>query len=342
MIQKVSTGLVVACLAASFIGGCKKEPAPAGGPAPAAAPGKAAGGKNAEYVFALIAKSNLNPVFQAARVGAEDAAKEVGEKLGVKIKMIWQTPNEDDAKLQSDYLEQMVLQGVDGIAISCVTADIATPAIDKAVSRGVPVMCFDSDAPKSKRFCFHGTDDFEAGRLIMRETAAVLGSGKHVVGIPGANQNAANIQNRIRGAQEEAKGHPNITLKGPYYFKETPQDGAAKIEEAQTANPDIDGWAMISAVAMFTDALMKWEPGKVKIVAMDALEAQLPYLKKGVVQKLWAQQTYKWGYRSIELLADKVILGKDPEKVLDYSPLLPVEAKDADAFAENWKKWLRK
>jgi ribose transport system substrate-binding protein len=234
-----------------------------------------------------------------------------------------------------------VLQGVDGIAISCVTADIATRSIDKAVAQGIPVMCFDSDAPHSKRFCFYGTDDYEAGRLIMRETAAALGAGKHVVGIPGANQNAANIQNRIRGAQDEAKNYPDIALKGPFYFRETPQDGAAKIEEAQTANPDIDGWAMVSAVCLFTDALMKWEPGKIKIVAMDALPAELPYLRKGVVQKLWAQQTYQWGYRSIEILADKALLGKDPPKALEFSPLLPVTRDNVEEFAENWKKWLR-
>lgn len=257
--------------------------------------------KKKEYVFALIAKNQSNPVFQAARTGAEDTAEELGKKLGVKIKVIWQTPNEEDARLQADYIEQLVLQGVDGIGISCSIADVATPAIDKAVEQGVPVMCFDSDAPKSKRFCYHGTDDFASGQTIMSELAKVLGPGKHIVAIPGGNQNAANIQNRIRGAQEEAKKYPDISIKGVYYSKETPQDAAAKIEEVQTANPDIDGWAMIGSWSLFTDALMKWEPGKVKIVAMDALPAELPYAKKNVVSKLFAQQTYGWGCRSIEL-----------------------------------------
>ena len=142
------------------------------------------------------------------------------------------------------------------------------------------------------------------------ELAAVLGPGKHVVAVPGGNQNAANIQNRVHGALEEAKKYPDITIKGVFYSKETPQDAAAKIEEVQTANPDIDGWAMIGSWSLFTDALMKWEPGKVKIVAMDALPAELPYLQKGVVSKLYAQQTYQWGCRSMELLVDKVILGK--------------------------------
>ena len=37
--------------------------------------------------------------------------------------MQWQTPNEDDAQKQVEFLEQMVVQGVDGISISCVIAD---------------------------------------------------------------------------------------------------------------------------------------------------------------------------------------------------------------------------
>ncbi len=323
--------LSVGVLLAGFSVGCKK-----GGPAASDSPVK-----QKDYVFALIAKCQGNPVFQAARIGAEDAARDLSQKLGVAVKVQWQTPNEEDAQKQVEFLEQMVLQGVDGVSLSCEIADTLTPAINKAVEQGVAVMCFDSDAPSSRRFAFYGTDDFEAGRLIMRELAKELGPGKHVVGIPGGNQNAANIQNRIKGALEEAKKYPDITIKGPFYSKETPQDAAAKMEEVQTANPDIDGWAMIGSWALFTDALLKWEPGKVKMVAMDALPAELPYLRKGVVARLYAQQTYQWGYRSIEILADKVILKKDPVQAVEYSPLPLVDKTNVDQVEENWKKWLR-
>lgn len=298
-------------------------------------------GTKSEYAFALVAKSQSNPVFQAARIGAEDAAAELSKKLGVKITVLWRTPNEDDAQKQVEYIEQLVLQGVDGISVSCSEAETLMPAINRAVDQGVAVMCFDSDAPASKRFCYHGTDDIECGHIIMRELAAVLGPGKHIVAIPGGNQNARNLQNRIKGALDEATNYPNITIRGVYYSKEVPQDAAAKIEEVQTANPDIDGWAMIGSWSLFTDALLKWEPGKVKIVAMDALPAELPYLTKGVVQKLYAQQTYRWGVRSVELLADKVILGKNPANVMDYSELPPVTKDDVQQYEQNWKKWLR-
>ena len=56
-------------------------------------------------------------------IGAEDAARDLSQKLGVAIKVEWQTPNEDDAQKQVEFLEQMVLRGVDGVSISCVVAD---------------------------------------------------------------------------------------------------------------------------------------------------------------------------------------------------------------------------
>ena len=48
------------------------------------------------YTFGIIAKSNNNPVFQAAKTGAEDEAKTLSEKQGVTIKIDWCTPNEED------------------------------------------------------------------------------------------------------------------------------------------------------------------------------------------------------------------------------------------------------
>jgi ribose transport system substrate-binding protein len=325
---------MVAAILTLLLPGCGKPEAPS-----AASDQRNLQSKKADYVFALIAKSQANPVFESARVGAEDAAKAIGAKLGVKINVLWRTPNEQDAQKQVQYIDQLVLQGVDGLSVSCSDASVLTPAINRAVDNGVAVMCFDSDAPKSKRFCYYGTDDKACGHTIMRELANVLGPGRHVVAIPGGNQNSLNIQNRVRGALDEATNYPNITIAGVYYSKEVPQDAAAVVEQVQTANPNIDGWAMVGSWALFTDAWLNWEPGKVKIVAMDALPAELPYAQKGVVQELFAQQTYQWGWQSVNLLAEKVIEGRNPPAI-EYSPLIPVTKTNVDEFAKNWKEWL--
>ena len=289
----------------------------------------------------LVAKSQGNPVFQAARVGAMDAAKELGAKYGYTIKIDWRTPNEEDAQKQAEAIEQLVLAGVDGMAVSCSDANKLTDAINSAVKNGVPVATFDSDAPASKRFVTYGVDDIECGKQTMEELAKVMG-GKGVVAVLAGNQNAPNLQRRVQGAKEVAKKFPGITIRDVYYHKETPQDAAAKVEQVMQANPDITGWCMIGGWPLFTENALKWQPGTVQCVSVDALPAQLAYIRSGHVPVLLAQQCYEWGHRSVELLFDKIVLKKDPPAVKEISPLIPVTKENVDAFAKNWDKWLPK
>jgi ribose transport system substrate-binding protein len=108
------------------------------------------------------------------------------------------------------------------------------------------------------------------------------------------------------------------------------------------ANPDITGWVFVGGWPLFTDNALKWQPGTVKCVSVDALPAQLQYIRSGHVQILLAQQVYQWGYRSVELLIEKIHLKKDPASPKEISELIPVTKENVDAFAKNWEKWLPK
>src|SRR5437016_10669109 len=181
------------------------------------------------YTIGLVAKSQGNPVFQAARVGANDAAKDLSKAHGVNIKIDWRTPNEEDAQKQAEAIEQLVLAGADGIAVSCSDANKLTDAINSAVKNGVPVATFDSDAPASKRFVTFGVDDIKCGEQVMDELAKIM-EGKGIVAILAGNQNAPNLQKRVQGAKNAAKQYPGIKIRETYYHKETPQDAAAKVQ----------------------------------------------------------------------------------------------------------------
>ncbi len=293
------------------------------------------------YTIGLVAKSQGNPVFQAARVGAMDAAKELGTKLGITIKIDWRTPNEEDAQKQAEAIEQLVLAGAQGIAVSCSDANKLTDAINRAVQNGVPVATFDSDAPKSKRFVTFGIDDIKCGEQVMEELAKVMG-GKGVVAVLAGNQNAPNLQKRVQGVRNAAKKFAGIKILDVFYHKETPQDAAARVEQVMQAHPEINGWAFVGGWPLFTDNALKWPPGTVKCVSVDALPPELAYLRSGHVQLLLAQQCYEWGYRSVEHLVNKLHLKKNPAAIYDVSPLIPVAKADADEFAKKWDKWLPK
>jgi ribose transport system substrate-binding protein len=296
------------------------------------------------FTFGIIGKSNNNPVFQAARQGAEDAAKELSQTNNVQITVDWRTPDQEDGQKQANNVEQFMLAHVDGIGISCSNASLVTNAINTAVDAGIPVMCWDSDAPNSKRFCYHGVDNFECGHQVMTELAKVM-DGKGVVAILAGNQTATNLQERVRGAKAAKEKYPGMTIKETYYHAEDTQSAAAKVEEVQTANPDIQGWAMIGGWPLFSDAIRKspkFAGGKIKIVAVDALPECLPYIREGVAQELLAQGVYQWGYRAVEILYDKVVNGKVPFDGKDISTLLPVTKANIDEYAKNWEKWLAK
>lgn len=330
--QWLATAGCLGVTAPFFVGCEQRQELPAGG---------SAGGKSTrkKLTIGMIAKSQSNPVFLAARKGAEARAVWQCAKLGMEVEIAWRTPNDEDAQKQAEFIEQLVASGADAITIACSDAAKVTRAIDDAIARGVPVMCFDSDAPKSGRLCYVGTDDYEAGRLVMQNVAELLGEKPGVIAILAGNQTATNLQKRVAGAEDELKKHGNLTLKKVYYHKETPQDAYAEVESAQKANPEINGWAMIGGWPIMVDKALPWPKGEVQCVSMDTLPQQLEHLRIGDVQLLLGQQYFYFGERCVDILADKVLEGKAPEKEIDFAPLDRVNKDNVDEYAKNWEKW---
>ncbi len=293
------------------------------------------------YEFGVIAKSQSNPVFQAARTGAEDAARDLSKKYGVEVKINWRTPVNEDAQKQSEYIEQLASQGVDGISVSCSDGKVLKGAIDSAVDKGVEVVTFDSDSPESKRFAYYGINDVDAGKAVMRELAKAMGD-KGVVAILGGNPNATNLQARVRGVEEELKNHPNIKLKEKFYNEETAAQAAQKVQQVQTANPDITGWAMVGGWPLFTKNALDGVYEHAKVVSVDHLPEELAYVRKGEVQALIGQDCYGWGYQTVTMLFDKVHNNKSPKSVINNFELSVVTKDNVDKFAGLWDKWLGK
>ena len=288
--------------------------------------------------IALIGKSSTNPVFSSARSGAEAAAKELSAKHNLQVTIDWRTPPTEDGQVQAQRIAQAVNEGADAILISCSDAAKVTGAINDAVGRGVQVMTFDSDAPKSKRFAFYGVDDSKAGEMVMTELAKVIGE-KGNVAILAGNQNAPNLRKRAEGVAKEAAKYPGIKVVGTFYHIETPQDAAAEVIRVMNAYPQINAWAMIGGWPLFTKTLLTdLNPDKVKVVAVDALPAELPYISRGIAPVLLAQPCFKWGYVSVEKIVDKLCLGKEVP-VINEMELVRVSEKNLGSWARQLKEW---
>jgi ribose transport system substrate-binding protein len=291
----------------------------------------------------MIGKMGNNPVFIAAYSGARVAAKELGTKYKVEIVIDWQTPGDEDVQKQAAAIERFSNSGVNGIAISCTDANYLTPIIDEAVDKGTPVMCFDSDAPKSKRFAYYGADDIEFGKMLMKELATEL-KGKGTIAVLAGNKNALNQQRRLQGVKEELKNYPKIILSPDniHHNIEIPEPTVDLIKRVQKVNPNISGWIFQGSWALLVKNSFTWDPGEVKIVAGNAVPAELDYVKNGYVQSLVGVNCFQYGYKSVELLLNKIINQQTPEDPLMYTQLIPVTKKNVDEWSLNWKKWLIK
>jgi ribose transport system substrate-binding protein len=288
--------------------------------------------------IAMIAKSSTNPVFLAARRGAEAGARELSERHKMQIEVVWLTPPQEDGQVQAERIVQAVNDRADAILLSCSDAGKLTPAINHAVSQDVPVMTFDSDAPDSKRFSFYGVDDAEVGRRVMAELAPLVGN-KGKVAVLAGNQNAPNLRRRVEGVKEEAAKHPGIQMVGVFNHIEAPPEAAAEVVRVGNAYPDLQGWAMVGGWPLFTKTLLTdLSAEKLKIVAVDALPAQLPYVDKGLAPVLIAQPIYLWGKVGVETIVKKVHL-KEPVPPHVPMELVRVSKDNLGTWARQLKDW---
>jgi ribose transport system substrate-binding protein len=254
----------------------------------------------------LIAKSSNNPVFLSARTGAEAAAKALS-KDGRTISIDWRTPNEEDGQEQARRIAAAVNDGTSAIILSASDAAKVLGAVNDAVDKGVPVFTFDSDVAGSKRFGFYGADDEAVGKQVMDELAKLAEPGEQLnVAILAGNQNAPNLQKRVKGVEDAAKAYKNVKITGVVNHVESPQDASAAVTREMNAKPEINAWAMVGGWPLFNTSLLTLDPKRVKIVAVDALPAQLAYVDKGIAPVLLAQPVYDWGYKSVGFVVDKI------------------------------------
>jgi ribose transport system substrate-binding protein len=290
----------------------------------------------------MIAKSSTNPSFLAARLGAERRARELSARLPRAIEVEWLTPPQEDGAVQAQRIAQAVSDHADAILLSCSDAGKVNPAIDEAVRRGVAVMTFDSDAPASRRFAYCGVDDFKAGEAVMAELAGVLPRRARVAVLAG-NPSAPNLRRRVEGVMAEAARHPDLKIVGTFFHVETPEEASAAVLRAQAAHPDIAGWAMVGGWPLYTKTLLAdVERGRgareLKIVSINALPPQLPYVEKGLAPVLLAQPTYLWGQVGVDTIVDKLVLGKTvPDRI--PMELIRVTAANLGTWARQLQAW---
>jgi ribose transport system substrate-binding protein len=317
------TRAIAACLLSAFVFvSCS------GGSAPP--PTSDAGGKPG-LRFAVIPKALDIPVFNYARIGAERAAKELGN-----VQVLWNAPASADQLKQKEILESYITQRVDGIAISALNGAFLADTINRAIDAGIPVVTWDSDAPTSRRLAFYGVDDLASGRIMGEETIRLL-NGKGKVAII-SSLGATNLQNRLNGVKEALAKAPGIEIVEVYDIQEDVIRCAEIIATGSRRYPDLAAWISVGGWPVFTrNALAAVDPSKTKVISFDTIDPALDLLREGKVQVLLGQKYFGWGSESVKLLHD-IKNGRKPAAPIIDSGVDVVTKDNVELYAEQWKR----
>jgi ribose transport system substrate-binding protein len=281
--------------------------------------------------FALIPKALDIPVFDYANKGAQRKAAELGN-----VEVTYYGPDHADQLKQKEILESFISQKVDGIAISVLDADFLTSTIDKAVDAGIPVVTWDSDAPKSKRIAFYGVDDYKSG-LIMGEEAGKLLNGKGTVAFL-TSLGANNLMRRMDGAKDALAKFPEIKIIETFDIKEDSVRCAELIATGSNRYPDLGAWISVGGWPVFTaNALTPVDPKKTKFISFDTNPPAPDLLKAGKVQVLLGQKYFGWGAEPIRILVDYLNGKKPPVAIID-SGVDVVTIANVDDYIVKWKR----
>jgi ribose transport system substrate-binding protein len=280
--------------------------------------------------FALIPKALDIPVFGYAEIGAKRKAKEIGN-----VEVIYHGPERADELKQKEILESFIAQKVDGIAISVLNADFLTSTIDRAIDAGIPVVTWDSDAPKSKRIAFYGVDDYKSGQIMGEEAARLLNGKGTIAFLTSAGAN--NLQRRLDGARDALAKFPGIKIVDTFDIQEDSVKCAQFIATGTNRYPNLGAWISVGGWPVFTaNALAPVDPKRTKFISFDTNPPAPDLLKAGKVQVLLGQKYFGWGSESVRLLHE-IVNGKRPPNPIIDSGVDVVTADNVDAYVKLWK-----
>ncbi len=270
---------------------------------------------------------NANDYWSILRMGCDTAVRQLGD-----VDLDFRTPGDHTAAAQREILTELLASGVDGIAISPIDAESQTDFLN-SIPTNVLLVCADSDAEKSRRVCYIGTDNVAAGMQAAELIKAALPQGGKIavfVGYP----NAQNAKERIQGIQNGLAGS-NIQIVETFADDTKSTVAQKNAQEAMTKYPDLAGMVGLysydgPAILMAVRSVLK--VGSVKIVCFDEDNDTLAGIAAGDIYGTIIQKPFSIGRQTI-LCLDKCLHG-DKSQLTAGKIYIPTEKVTKDNVAE--------
>lgn len=247
-----------------------------------------------------------------AQVGAEHAGKDFDADVEVLMPP-------DGLADQKRMIEDVLVSEIDGIAISPIDPVNQLDFINRACEQ-TNVITHDSDAEGSKRLCYVGMSNYDAGRQCGQLVKKALPDGGEIMIFVGRLEQL-NAQLRRQGLIDELmdRSHDptrvddNVEIKNEKYTilgTRTDQFDFAQAkslpEDTLTKNPDVD--CMVGLFAYNPPYILEalkgaGKIGEVKVVGFDEDDATLQAIVDGQCYGTVVQDPYRYGYESVRILA---------------------------------------
>ena len=312
------SALICACLL--LVASCQRD----GGSS-----GSGDASKNLRLAFVT---NNASDFWTIARKGTEKADSELNDAI-----VEFRIPSDGTAAEQKRLLDDLLAKGVEGIALSPVDPDNQTQIINDTAKR-VLVVTQDSDAPKSDRAFYVGTDNVAAGRQAGGLIKEALPQGGKIMVFVG-KLDARNAQERLQGIKETLQGS-NIEIIDVRTDDTDHVRAKSNVSDTLVRYPEVVGlvglWSY-NGPAILNAVKESNKTGQVKIIAFDEEDETLAGVKQGAIFATVVQQPYEFGYQAIKLMHQYLKGDKSaaPPSKQVFVPTLIIKQDSVDAFTQK-------
>lgn len=229
-------------------------------------------------------------------------AKEAASKVGVQL--IVKAPDEANLEQQIRMMETMISQKVDGIAIDPVDKTALVPVIDKAVAAGIPVICFESDAPESKRLSYIGADNEQAGERMGKLLDGLL-EGKGMVIMETGMSNMTSMSERLKGLLDYLNAKTEIQVLEVRYNEGKEAASLSNLEEMIESHPHFDAFVALDVMSGSASVLV-WKASGLNryALAFGMMPEIQQAIDNGQITAVVSQHEQLWGERIVARLLD--------------------------------------
>lgn len=310
--KKVFSLLLVCVLLLAVLAGCGQQPTQV-----AEESGEDAGEENdaaskEPYKISVIVKATDSDYWQTLIAGAEAAEKDLNGKVIVTPDG---PPSEIDIDKQVSILENVISTKPDAICIASSSSDATVPAVEDAMSQGIPVITIDNKLNTDNYTSFLATDHraaaAEAAEAMVKdwEKMGIDPSGKKVIVISSVAGSKVNTD-RDEGFIEKIKELvPDIVVLETQYADNDISKALSIAESTIAANPDLIGIFADNNHMGVGVAKALEETGKytdIVCYAFDTNEDEINALKNGILRGLVVQNPFGMGYDGVKYAVDAI------------------------------------